>query len=547
MTCLVAAAPDFGWGSSTPLESLLNQSAAGSSRAQTKTISHCVMPPLHHKSKLNHPSASDPSAPSADVQSPGRSKMPRKKSGRSVPAKDPAEGLTITHPNAAAIDVGGDTHWVALPPGRTTTTVRTFGCFTGQLEALADWLVEHRIDTVVMESTGVYWVILYEVLERRGLKVYLINARLAKKLLSRKTDLMDCQWLQRLHAYGLLNNSFRAPEEIRVLRAYLRLRERATLAASQAVQHMQKALVEMNVQLATVISDITGETGLRIIDAILAGERDPVVLAKMKDPRIKAKWQTLAESLRGQWKDEHLFALEQARLSWEHFQVQSAQCQQRVEAHLGRLNTDKSPEPQAAPSPSAEAKPTVSTGAVDLPSTPAPKSPPPFDLRGHLKRLAGVDLCQINGIKELTAQVVLSEVGTDMSAWPTEKHFASWLALCPEHEISGGKILRRGRKRRVHQRAAQALRMAAYGLERSDSAHGAKYRRLKSKLGAPKAVVAMAHHLARLVYRMLKYGQEYVDKGAAWYQARYLAQQRKWLEKKAAEMKMQLVPVEEVA
>jgi transposase len=544
MTCLVAAALVFGWGSSTPLESLLNQSAAGSSRAQTKTISQCVMPPLHHKSKLNHPS--EPSIRSPDVPSPGRSNKARKKSGRSVPAKDPTEGLTITHPNAAGIDVGGDTHWVALPPGRTAKTVRTFGCFTSELEKLADWLVEHRIDTVVMESTGVYWVILYEVLERRGLKVYLINARLAKKLLSRKTDLMDCQWLQRLHAYGLLNNSFRAPEEIRVLRAYLRLRERATLAASQAVQHMQKALVEMNVQLATVISDITGETGLRIIDAILAGERDSVVLAKMKDPRIKAKWQTLAESLRGQWKDEHLLALEQARLSWEHFREQSAQCQERVEAHLRRLNTEPSPQPQAVPSPSSEAKPTVSTEALAQPSPPAQK-PPPFDLRAQLKQLAGVDLCQINGIKELTAQVVLSEVGTDMSAWPTEKHFASWLALCPEHEISGGKILRRGRKRRVHQRAAQALRMAAYGLERSDSAHGAKYRRLKRKLGAPKAVVAMAHHLARLVYRMLKHGQEYVDKGAAWYEARYLAQQRKWLEKKAAEMKLKLVPVEEVA
>lgn len=491
------------------------------------------MPQLHRDSKLNHPSV-----PTASAVVPAPQK--KKKSRRSVPAKDPTEGLTITHPNAAAIDVGGDTHWVALPPGRTTKTVRTFGCFTSELEALADWLVEHRVDTVVMESTGVYWVILYEVLEQRGLKVYLINARLAKKLLSRKTDLMDCQWLQRLHAYGLLNNSFRAPEEIRVLRAYLRLRERATMAASQAVQHMQKALVEMNVQLATVISDITGETGLRIIDAILAGERDPVVLAKMKDPRIKAKWQTLAESLRGQWKDEHLFALEQARLSWDHFREQSAQCQERVEAHLRRLNADKSPQ-HAASQPSSEARPTVSTGAVD------PDQKPAFDLREHLKQLAGVDLCQINGIKELTAQVVLSEVGTDMSAWATEKHFASWLALCPEHEISGGKILKRGRKRRVHQRAAQALRMAAYGLQRSDSAHGAKYRRLKQRLGAPKAVVAMAHHLARLVYRMLKHGQEYVDKGAAWYEARYQAQQRKWLEKKAAELKLKLVPMEGVA
>ena len=507
------------------------------------------MPPLHRNSKLEHatgakpPKVNKPSAPSKPVGK-GKNKRARKPT-------DPTEGLTITHPNAAGIDVGGDTHWVALPPGRAEQTVRKFGCFTSQLEALADWLVESKIDTVVMESTGIYWVVLYEVLEQRGLKVYLINARLAKKLLSRKTDLHDCQWLQRLHAYGLLNNSFRAPEEIRVLRAYLRLRERAVAASSQAVQHMQKALIEMNVQLSTVISDITGETGLRIIDAILAGERDPVVLARMKDPRIKASWQTLAESLHGHWKEEHLFALEQARLSWSHCQEQVGQCQQRVEAHLRALNTESSTQARHS---SSEVTTTTTTQPVVAPAQSSPeteqkkhKDGPPFDLRAQLKELAGVDLCQIDGLREITVQIILSEVGTDMSAWPTEKHFASWLALCPEHEISGGKILKRGRKRRVHQRAAQALRMAAYGLERSDSAHGAKYRRFKQRLGAPKAVVAMAHHLARLVYRMLKHGHEYVDKGAAWYEARYQAQQRKWLEKKAAELKMKLVPLEQVA
>jgi len=491
------------------------------------------MPQLNRDTQLNHPAR-----PMGTASHPPQKK---KKSLRLIRRKDPTEGLTITHPNAAGIDVGGDTHWVALPPDRAPQTVRTFGCFTSQLEELADWLIQHGIDTVVMESTGVYWVVLYEVLEARGLKVYLINARLAKKLLSRKTDHLDCQWLQRLHAYGLLNNSFRAPEEIRVLRSYLRLRERATTAASQAVQHMQKALVEMNVQLATVISDITGETGLRIIDAILVGQRDPVALAQLKDPRIKASRDTIAQSLQGHWKQEHLLALEQARITWDHFQEQSAQCQERVEQHLRQLNAAKQPQAQTNP-PESESSTNPQATARQLP-TPAQ----PFDLRAQLKQLAGVDLCQINGIKERTAQVVLSEIGTDMSAWATEKHFSSWLALCPEHEISGGKILKRGRKRQVHQRASQALRMAVYGLERSDSAHGAKYRRLKRKLGAPKAIVAMAHHLARLVYRMLKYGQEYVDKGAAWYEARYQAQQRKWLEKKAAEMNLKLVPIEEVA
>ncbi len=499
------------------------------------------MPQLHRDSKLEHGTSVQsrkPSKANRVSDSPAKNKTKKAR-----PAKDPTQGLTIAHPNAAGIDVGGDMHWAALPPGRAPRTVRQFGCFTSQLEALADWLVENKIDTVVMESTGNYWVILYEILEQHGLKVYLINARLAKKLLSRKTDLQDCQWLQRLHAYGLLNNSFRAPEEIRVLRSYLRQRERAIEGSRQAVQHMQKALVEMNVQLATVITDITGDTGLRIIEAILAGERDPVVLARMKDPRIKAPWQTLAESLRGHWKAESLFALEQAHLTWLHFREHSAQCQQRVEAHLGQLNAD-----EAATVSTAPQSPTASTpAAAEVLGADDAELPAPFDLREHLKKLAGVDLCQINGIKEVTAQIVLSEVGTDMSAWPTEKHFSSWLALCPEHEISGGKILKRGRKRRVHQRAAQALRMAAYGLQRSDSAHGAKYRRLKSRLGAAKAVVAMAHHLARLVYRMLKHGQAYVDKGAAWYEARFEAQQRKWLEKKAAELKLKLVPMENVA
>jgi len=487
------------------------------------------MPALHNNSKLKGAFTAQ-AAVAHPAASPKKKSKPVKKS-----PPDPTAGLSITHPNAAAIDVGGDTHWVALPPDRAPKPVRTFGCFTADLEALADWLIAHRIDTVVMESTGIYWVILYEVLEQRGLKVFLINARLAKKLLSRKTDLLDCQWLQRLHAYGLLNNSFRPPEAIRVLRSYLRLRERAVGAASQSVQHMQKALIEMNVQLSTVISDITGETGLRIIDAILAGERDGQRLAALKDRRIKASEQTLTQALRGHWKDEQLFALEQARLTWAHHQIQIAQCQDRIDGQLRAMNA----EPPAPGKTSDHAAP----GATMAPSSEAgPKPASTFCLREQLKQLAGVDLVSIDGIGELTAQIILSEVVFDMNPGPTEKHFSSWLALCPEHEISGGKILRRGRRRKVSQRAAQALRMSAYGLERSDSALGAKYRRLKRRLGAPKAIVAMAHHLARLVYRLLKHGQDYVDKGAAWYEARYQAQRLKWLQKQAQELNLKLVP-----
>src|SRR5882724_8078817 len=317
------------------------------------------MPALHNNSKLKGAFTAQ-AAVAHPAASPKKKSKPVKKS-----PPDPTAGLSITHPNAAAIDVGGDTHWVALPPDRAPKPVRTFGCFTADLEALADWLIAHRIDTVVMESTGIYWVILYEVLEQRGLKVFLINARLAKKLLSRKTDLLDCQWLQRLHAYGLLNNSFRPPEAIRVLRSYLRLRERAVGAASQSVQHMQKALIEMNVQLSTVISDITGETGLRIIDAILAGERDGQRLAALKDRRIKASEQTLTQALRGHWKDEQLFALEQARLTWAHHQIQIAQCQDRIDGQLRAMNaeppapgkTSDHAAPGATMAPSSEAGP----------------------------------------------------------------------------------------------------------------------------------------------------------------------------------------------
>jgi transposase len=404
----------------------------------------------------------------------------------------------------AAIDIGSFEHWVAVPPGRAEPNVRKFGCFTAELEALADWLVQCKVDTVVLEATGNYWVVLYDLLEQRQLRPVVVNPRYAKNMSGKKGDIPDCRWMQKLHTYGLFANSFRPTEPLRVLRTYLRQRESLVVAMGQSIQHMQKALTEMNVQLAQVISDISGESGLRIIDAILSGQRDPETLAQLKDRRIRASQKEMAAALQGHWKEEQLFVLEQARLSYTHYEEQVAQCEERIQQ---QMRTIQSRLPQAPTQKSSQAAGTV-TDPAPAPTEPLRKAVA-FDLSAELRRIVGVDLTTIDGIGPVTAQIILSEIGTDMSPWPSEKHFASWLGLCPDHRISGGRILGRS-TRPVVNRARHALRLAAYTLEHSDSALGAKYRRLKRKLGAPKAIVAMAHHFARLIYRMIKHGQEYV-------------------------------------
>jgi len=463
----------------------------------------------------------------------------------------------VTNPNAAGIDIGGAEHWVAVPPGCPAPTVRRFGCFTADLESLADWLVECHVDTVVMEATGNYWMVLYDVLEERQLRPVVVNPRYAKNMSGKKGDCSDAAWMQELHSYGLFANSFRPSGPLRALRAYLRQRENLVSAASQSIQHMQKALTEMNVQLANVISDISGETGLRMIDAILAGQRDPRRLAELKDWRIRASTEELALALAGHWKDDQLFVLEQARLSYAHYQEQILQCEERIQQQMRAVENrlPEGPPPAGAPdpdpvgdnaappnpsAPSANSSTASSAAPSATPSaTPSPR--PSFNLASELRRIVGVDLTAIDGIGPLTAQIVLSEVGTDMSPWRTEKHFSSWLGLSPDHRISGGKILGRS-TRPVVNRARTALRMAAYTLDHSHSALGAKYRRLKSRLGAPKAIIAMAHHLACLIYRMIKFGKEYVDKGMEAYEARYREQRVRWLEKQAKELNLKVIP-----
>jgi transposase len=442
------------------------------------------------------------------------------------------DGFAEINHDAAGIDVGNAQHWVAVPAGRDTVSVRMFGCFTADLHALANWLMRCGIKTVAMESTGVYWIALYEVLESRGFQVCVVNARQAKNLPGRKTDVKDCQWLQQLHTYGLLTASFRPQAEIIILRRYLRHRETLVQEAATCIQRIQKALTEMNLQLANVISDISGATGLRILHAIVEGERDPQRLATLRDWRIKATPEEVANSLLGNWRDELIFVVEENLTLYKVYQERIERCDRRIEQHLksmpAQIESDSNPLPKPR-------KGKRSHGNA-----------PAFDLRSELYRVAGTDLTQIDGINVVTAQAILADTGTDMSAWRTEKHFVSWLGLCPDHRISGGKVLQRG-TRRVVSRAATAFRLAANSLRRSRSALGAKYRRLQSRLGSPKAITAMAHHLARLFYRMVKYGSQYVDHGMAAYEARFKEQQLKWLSRKAAELQFRLAPIPNLA
>ncbi|MGH9434046.1 MAG: IS110 family transposase [Terriglobia bacterium] len=460
-----------------------------------------------------------------------KSRKSRKKAGQKV---DCTTGLEAIHYHAAGIDVGSAEHYVAVPVGRDPHPVQTFGSFTADLHRLAQWLRACRIETVVMQATGVYWMALYEVLDGYGFQVQVVNARYTKTLPGRKSDVQECQWLQKLHTFGLLNNSFRPPEEIRVLRCYLRQRENLVQQAGVCIQQMQKVLTQMNIQLANVISDLSGMTGMKILQAILDGERDPYRLAALACPGIQASRKELAQSLEGHWREELLFVLRQIHDLYHTYLASIRECDQRIEAHLKTMEAKA--DEVARPLPAARPKNRL----------PRRKHIPQFDLRAELYRVAGADLTQIDGVNVQTAQVVISEVGVDMTRWPTEHHLSSWLGLSPNNQVTGGKVIRR-RTKKVLNRASLALRLAAQSLHHSKTALGAKYRRLRAKLGAPKAITAMAHHLARLIYRMLRFGTEYHDRGMEHYERRYRETQIKWLQKQAAMLNMQLTPAQGVA
>lgn len=452
--------------------------------------------------------------------------MPKNSKSRKKSKKNPFAGLPSLNLNAAGIDVGNAAHYVAVPSDRDSEPVRKFDCFTADLHRLADWLTECGIETVVMESTGVYWIPLFQILEARGFDVKLVNARHVKNVPGRKTDIFDCQWLQKLHTFGLLNNSFRPTDQICILRSYWRQRENLIEAASTCVQHMQKALTQMNIQLANVISDLSGVTGLAIMRAILRGERDLMKLAELRNERIHASKEEIAKSLEGNWREELLFILRQSLELYDVYQAKIANCDTQLKDHLQTFESKV----EATDVSAAAKKRKKQSGNV-----------PQFDLGSELYRITGVDLTRINGINAVTAQTIISEIGLDMSKWKTEKNFASWLGLCPDHRITGGQILDR-RTRHVINRARTALQFSASTLLKSKSALGANYRRLRAQLGAPKAITAMAHKLARLVYRMLKYGAQYVDKGMAHYEAKYRQRKLQWLTKQAAELNLTLVP-----
>ena len=424
---------------------------------------------------------------------------------------------------AAGIDIGSASHYVAVPEELDNEPVRTFGCFTGDLNRMADWLVEIGIQTIAMESTGVYWIPVFEILEERGLVVLLVNARHIKNVPGRKTDVLDCQWIQQLHTYGLLEGAFRPPEETVALRAYMRQRESLVLRAADHVRHMQKAMRQMNLLLENVVSDINGLTGMKIIRAILAGERDPVVLAQFRDSRCKQDEKTIAASLEGHYREEHLFTLKQSVELYDMYQKQIANCDVAIQAQLDRMESK--------------------TSKDDLPPTKKRKTKgsPNFDVRSELYRMTGVDLTQIDGLNENSVLKILAETGVDISPWPTEKHFSSWLGLCPGNKITGGKVLN-GKTKPSANRAAAAFRLAAYGLVNSKSALGAYCRRQRARLGPPKAITATAHKLARIFYSMLKNGSEYVDKGQDYYEKQYRDRVTKNLKKRAASLGFDLVP-----
>jgi transposase len=469
----------------------------------------------------------------------GLNRKQRRELARRLQAADP--GLEVMHPHAAGIDVGNSTHYVAVRPDRDPDPVRRFDCFTADLHRLADWLQHCGVTTVALQSTGVYWIPIYEILQARGFEVYLVNARHTKNLPGRKTDVQESQWLLKLHTYGLLRNSFHPSAEIRVVRTYWRQRGDHVRAVSTCIQRMQKVLTQMNIQLANVISDLSGWTGQRIVRAILAGERDPETLAALSHPGIHATHAEIAKSLEGTWQPDLLFVLKQEVDLYDTYQLRIAECDQELERHLKSF-ADKTPDPPADPEPSPTLAPSDARAHHHHPKRrrKAGSHAPQFDLGRELHRISGVDLTRIDGIDVGVAQTVISEVGLDMSRWEDEDHFASWLGLCPDNRITGGKVLRRG-TRHVINRAATALRLGASTLLRSQSYLGAQYRRFRGRLGAPKAITAMAHKLAVLVYRMLRWGHAYVDKGLQYYEERHRQQQIHLLKKRAAKLGLQIV------
>jgi transposase len=454
-------------------------------------------------------------------------------------AKRGAQRRTVTHPDAAGIDIGSKEHYVAVPAGRDEINVRHFSAYTEGLTAMIQWLRRCRVNTVAMESTGVYWLPVYQQLEAAGFEVLLVDTRGVKYVPGRKSDVQDCQWLQELHTYGLLRGAFRPEDLICQLRSFLRHRKNLVEESSRHVLRLQKMLQEMNVLLHHVLSDVTGESGLRILDAILVGERDPQKLAQMVDRRVKKTPREIAAALRGDYRQPQLFVLGQELQSYRHVQQQIEQCDQEILRQAQQL-----PE-RATAATTAESKAGEAARAAAVPSKSKESSKrftASFErcLHEQLQRVLGVDLTQVPGLGALAVLTLLSEIGTNMKKWRNAKAFASWLGLSPGNKISGGKVLS-ARTRKVVSRAASILRMAAHTAGKTDTPLGHFYRRKKAKLGAPKAITATARKLACLVYELIDTRHDYAPPSVIAYNTQCRHHQIAALRKRAAHLGCQLI------
>lgn len=436
------------------------------------------------------------------------------------------DGFQLVHPNAAGIDVGSRMHYVAVSPGRDAEPVRKFGSFTADLHEIAKWLKKCNVDTVAMESTGVYWIQLYLVLEAYGLEVFLVNARHVKNVSGRKSDVLDCQWILQLHTYGLLNASFQPDTLTRELRTYLRHRKTLTQSCATQILHMQKAFEEMNVKLHNVLTDITGKSGQRIIEAIISGARDPQLLAQLVDKSVKATSEEVVKSLQGSWRDEHLFELKQAHELYLVFREKVGECDEQIEKVMGKL---------AAAGCTAAGEQQKGRGVYS-------KNRFSFNATRYLKSILGVDATKIFGISELLATEIVSETGVDMSKWPTKKHFASWLNLAPNNRISGGKMLK-PKKSKKKNKAGQAFLMAAYALQRSDHWLGEYYRRMKARNGPLVATKATARKLALIFYDMVKQQTEFNPIPVETYNQHVIERKIKYIKNQAYKLGLNLVSV----
>lgn len=448
----------------------------------------------------------------------------RRKKSKKIQINDQWEKI---NPDSAGIDIGARESYVCVPPDRDAESVRRFGTTTPELEEMAQWLQQCAIETVALEATGIYWIATFQILEKRGFEVVLVNPRQVKNVTGRKTDVQDCQWIQKLHTFGLLGASFRPADPYCVTRSYMRLRDQLVANRSTQIQLMQKALHQMNVQLSHVLSDISGESGMAIIEAILAGQRNPVALAALANRRVKASQERIAQALVGDYRPEHLFALQTAYDMYLAYKAKIEQCDQRLSQELENL-----------------------PDRVDLQVKPLPPVAPKKQineaLRAGLYLKLGVDITAIEGIGAVVGLTMLTEVGPDLSAFGSEKQFCSWLGLCPDNRISGGKVLNT-RTRRVVNRLADALRIAATTLERSQSALGAFHRRMKAKLGAAEAITATAHKLARLIYRMIKHGEAYVRQGIEQYEKKNQERKLRAVRKMAESLGLKILEPQQIA